>query len=129
MPEPSILNAIGDVIQSRKSAPTSEPSYVASLLRGGVEKIGAKIIEEAAELVEAASEPGEAGSRHVIHEAADLMFHVLVLLGHADIPWQDVETELQRRFGTSGIAEKQSRGRPSPPGTETIESPAIGPHP
>lgn len=109
MPEPSILSAIWDVIQSRKSTPTAEPSYVGSLLRGGVEKIGAKIIEEAAELVEAANEPGEAGARHLTHEAADLVFHTLVLLGRADVPWSAVEAELQKRFGISGIAEKQAR--------------------
>ncbi len=112
MPEPSILNAIWDVIQSRKSTPTSEPSYVAGLLRGGVEKIGAKVLEEAAEVVEAAGEPGDAGARHLTHEAADLVFHLMVLLGRADIPWNAVEAELARRFGTSGIVEKQSRGTP-----------------
>ncbi len=119
MPEPSILDAIREVVESRKSSTTAEPSYVASLLRGGVEKIGAKITEEAAELVEAAAEPGEAGIQHTIHEAADLVFHMLVLLGHVGIPWRDIETELERRFGTSGIAEKQSRGRPVQPSLES----------
>ena len=119
MPEPSILDAIREVVESRKSNTTAEPSYVASLLRGGVEKIGAKITEETAELVETAAEPGEAGIQHTIHEAADLVFHMLVLLGHVGIPWRDIETELERRFGISGIAEKQSRGRPVQPSLES----------
>jgi phosphoribosyl-ATP pyrophosphohydrolase len=102
--------ALMAVIRARKTNPPAEPSYVVSLLRGGVEKIGAKIVEEAAEVVEAGGESGDAGREHLIKEAADLVFHTLVLLGHRDIAWREVEAELARRFGVSGIAEKQSRG-------------------
>ena len=74
-------------------------------------KIGAKITEEAGEVVAAAAEPGDAGRAHLVHEVADLIFHTLVLLGLHDIPWADVEAELARRFGVSGIAEKEARGQ------------------
>jgi phosphoribosyl-ATP pyrophosphohydrolase len=76
--------------------------------------IGGKIVEEADEVVEAAHEEGEAGRAHLIRESADLVFHLLVLLGVREVAWSDVESELTRRFGISGIDEKESRG-----GTET----------
>lgn len=108
--ERSMIEALLAVIADRK-AKRPERSYVVSLLDGGVPKIGAKIIEEAAEVVDAAVEPGETGRAHLVREVADLLFHTLVLLGHTDVPWSEVEEELARRFGTSGIEEKASRGR------------------
>ena len=109
MAESSILLALMNVIAERKRRPPDDRSYVVSLLNGGVPAIGAKIVEEAAEVYEAASEPGDAGRAHLIHEVADLVFHSLVLLGRADIPWSDVENELARRFGVGGFVEKESR--------------------
>jgi len=111
MPGSSILSALMGVIADRKANPPAERSYVVSLLQSGVPKIGAKITEEAGEVVAAAAEPGDAGRAHLVHEVADLLFHTLVLLGHHDIPWADVEAELSLRFGVSGIVEKESRGR------------------
>jgi phosphoribosyl-ATP pyrophosphohydrolase len=111
MPETSILPALMAVIAARKANPPAERSYVVSLLQGGVPKIAAKITEEASEVIAAADEPGEPGRAHLVHEVADLVFHTLVLLGHRDIPWSDVEAELARRFGVGGITEKESRGR------------------
>jgi phosphoribosyl-ATP pyrophosphohydrolase len=111
MSESSILPKLIKVIADRKANPPSERSYVVSLLNGGVARIGAKITEEAGEVVEAAAEPGQAGRDHLVHEVADLLFHTLVLLGHQEIPWSDVEAELARRFGLGGIVEKESRGR------------------
>jgi phosphoribosyl-ATP pyrophosphohydrolase len=113
MAEPNVLTAIMAVIADRKANPPAEPSYVVSLLQGGVAKIGGKVVEEAAEVVEAAGEPGEAGREHLVKEVADLVFHALVMLGYRDASWSDVEAELARRFGVSGIVEKQSRGRPA----------------
>lgn len=112
MPDPSIITALEGVIAGRKARP-SERSYVASLLAGGVAKIGAKINEEAAEVVSAADEPGDEGRAHLIHEAADLMFHTLVMLGHREIAWAEVEGELARRFGIGGIEEKERRMKTS----------------
>jgi phosphoribosyl-ATP pyrophosphohydrolase len=110
MAESSIMSALMDVIAERKSKPPAERSYVVELMRGGVAKIGGKIVEEAAEVVEAGDEPGEAGRTHLIKEVADLVFHAMVLLGYRDLQWQDVEAELARRFGISGLSEKASRG-------------------
>ncbi len=110
MTDRPILDALAEVIEARKRAPASQPSYVANLLKGGIEKIGQKIIEEAAEVVEAGAEPGEEGERHLTREVADLVFHTFVLLGWREVPWSAVEAELARRFGTSGLVEKASRG-------------------
>ena len=96
------------VIEDRRNNP-SEKSYTTRLLTGGVDKIGAKIIEEAAEVVEAAREPGDAGRSHVVYEAADVIYHLFVLLGHREIRLDEIEAELARRFGISGLDEKASR--------------------
>jgi phosphoribosyl-ATP pyrophosphohydrolase len=109
MSDPSIVSSLMEVIARRKTNPPAERSYVVSLLQGGVPRIGAKIVEEAAEVVAAADEPGAAGRAHLVHEVADLLFHTLVLLGHHDIGWPEVEAELARRFGVGGIVEKASR--------------------
>ena len=113
MPESSILFDLMSVIAQRKAQPPLERSYVVTLLQGGDAKILGKIAEEAAEVIGAAGEPGEDGRAHLVREAADLVFHTLVLLGRHDVPWADVEIELARRFGISGIAEKQSRPAPA----------------
>ncbi len=114
-PEPQrVLDALSELVARRKAEPSASRSYMVSLLEGGVSKIGAKVTEEAAEVVEAAAEPGEAGREHLIKEVADLVFHALVMLGYRDTPWSAVEAELTRRFGTSGITEKESRGNPGP---------------
>lgn len=98
------------VIYDRKRNPRAN-SYTNTLLDKGLEKIGAKISEEAGELIEAAGEPGDEGRQHTIREAADLLYHAFVLLAHRDIPLSDVEAELARRFGISGLDEKASRGQ------------------
>jgi phosphoribosyl-ATP pyrophosphohydrolase len=109
MTERSIMKALMEVIAARKANPPSERSYVVGLMRGGVGKIGAKIVEEAIEVVEAGDEPGPEGCEHLVREVADLVFHAAVLLGYRDLPWSAVENELARRFGISGITEKESR--------------------
>jgi phosphoribosyl-ATP pyrophosphohydrolase len=108
MSEPSVLARLMDVIESRKRQP-SETSYTNRLLSGGVQKIGGKITEEAAEVVEAATEAGDEGRKHLIHEAADLTYHLLVMLASRDITLAELEAELARRFGISGLEEKASR--------------------
>lgn len=97
------------VISERKARSSDQPSYVATLMKGGTGAIGAKIMEEAAEVVEASDEPGDAGREHLVKEVADLVFHTAVLLGYRDIEWDAVEAELDRRAGVSGIAEKAAR--------------------
>lgn len=97
------------VIEDRRRNPPAK-SYTTSLFEGGVAKIGGKITEEAGEVIEAASEPpGEAQRAHVIHEAADLIYHLFVLLGHQQITLEEVAAELGQRFGISGIDEKAAR--------------------
>ncbi len=105
----SVVDAILKVIAERKAMPAGSRSYVRSLLDGGVPAMGAKITEEAAEVVEAADEPGAAGHEHLVKEICDLLFHTLVLMGHADVMWSEIESELARRFGVSGLDEKASR--------------------
>jgi phosphoribosyl-ATP pyrophosphohydrolase/phosphoribosyl-AMP cyclohydrolase len=104
-PPAVIVARVADVIaRRRKERP--EKSYVVSLLDKGFEKINAKISEEAGELVEALP---QADAAHTAHEAADLLFHMLVGLEAAGVPAERVFAELGRRFGVSGIAEKASR--------------------
>jgi phosphoribosyl-ATP pyrophosphohydrolase len=104
-----ILQAVYQVILDRKANP-SDSSYTASLMRGGIDKILKKVGEEATEVVIAA----KGGKQdEIVYEAADLVFHLLVLLGHQNIPPEAVYDELRRRFGTSGIAEKAARTIPA----------------
>ncbi|MEX2142196.1 MAG: phosphoribosyl-ATP diphosphatase [Pirellulales bacterium] len=108
--EGSVFAQLMATIESRRANPPPN-SYTARLLEGGVKKIRNKIVEEAAELFEAAAEPADAGRSHLIYEAADLVYHLLVLLSHQGIPLSELEQELARRFGTSGLDEKASRGQ------------------
>ena len=100
-----ILQALYQVILDRKAHP-AESSYTTSLMQKGIDKILKKIGEEATEVVIAV----KGGKREeIVYETADLVFHLLVMLGFHDIPPEDVYNELGRRFGTSGIEEKASR--------------------
>ena len=107
----NVLRRLMTVIEDRKRNPPVK-SYTTTLFDGGVEKIGGKIREEANEVVEAAAEGGEAGRKHLIHEGADLIYHLFVMLAHRNIPLADVEHELARRFGISGLDEKAAREKP-----------------
>ena len=108
-PQPaSIFARLMQIIEDRRDNPP-ERSYTTSLFKGGIDKIGAKINEEAGEVVEAAREEGDAGHEHLVHEAADLVYHLLVMLAHRGVKLDEVEAELQRRFGVSGLDEKQAR--------------------
>ncbi len=81
-------------------------SYVAKLHARGTAKIAQKLGEEAVECVIAAMADDRDG---LIGEAADLMFHLLVLLADRGIALDEVRAELTRRDGLSGIAEKAAR--------------------
>lgn len=105
---PSIFAQLMATIEDRKAAP-AENSYTSQLLAAGAAKIRKKIVEEAAEIFEAAGEPGDEGRRHLVNETADLIYHLLVLLAAREIGLADVEQELARRFGISGLAEKAAR--------------------
>lgn len=105
MSGPDTLTRLEATIATRRTADPSS-SYVAKLHSKGLGKISQKLGEEAVETVIAAlSEDREA----LVGEAADLLFHLMVLLGARDVPLADVMHELDRREGTSGIAEKAAR--------------------
>jgi phosphoribosyl-ATP pyrophosphohydrolase/phosphoribosyl-AMP cyclohydrolase len=106
-PPALVVARVADVIARRRRERPAK-SYVVSLLDAGFPKINAKITEEAGELVEALP-AGDAA--HTAHEAADLLFHMLVGLEAAGVPVGAVFAELARRFGISGIDEKASRNK------------------
>ncbi len=93
MNDPAILQQLSDVIRARKRE-LPEGSYTAELFRQGEDAILRKLGEEAVELVLAAK---SGRTPDVVHEAADLIFHLWVLLGHLEIPPERVYEELQRR--------------------------------
>lgn len=103
----AVLNELYTIIQKRKSADPAK-SYVASLYAKGAQRINEKIAEESGELIDAAVNKGE---KELVHELADLWFHTLVLLSYKGIGIKALFKELGRRFGLSGIEEKESRGR------------------
>ena len=92
------------VVLNRHSDPAT--SYVAKLTAKGRGKIAQKLGEEAVETVIAAM-GGDRGE--IVGEATDLVFHLAVLLADAGLSFGDIRTELARREGVSGLAEKASR--------------------
>ena len=105
------LDPISRLMRTLRERAETRPagSYTTKLLDGGPLKIGGKIREEAEELIEAASEEGEAGRKHLIYEAGDLIYHTLVLLAWRGVELDEVAAELGRREGTSGLVEKANR--------------------
>jgi phosphoribosyl-ATP pyrophosphohydrolase len=102
----AILDVLFQIIQERKSG-SAEKSYTVSLFQKGLDTILKKTGEEAIELVIA----GKGGKRdEIVYEAGDLLYHLLVLLSYYDIDPEEVYRELRRRFGVSGVVEKESRG-------------------
>ena len=88
-----------------------ENSYTTKLIQGGVHKMGAKIVEEAAEVVDAAATSASPDNAHLVYEACDLIYHLWVLLGSRGVSVDDLRQELARREGTSGIEEKNQRSK------------------
>jgi len=101
-----VLAALWDELEARRDRSTAEQSYTRALLDGGPGRIGAKIREEADELVRALHD--ETDDR-VVSEAADVLYHVAVALLQRGATWRDVESELARRLGIGGHHEKASR--------------------
>ncbi len=100
-----ILKRLMEVLEQRKQE-SADASYVASLYAKGLDSILKKIGEEAAETIIAAKGDDD---EQIIYETADLWFHSLVLLAHRGLSAEQVLTELERRFGLSGLDEKASR--------------------
>lgn len=100
-----VFNELAKVIEQRRTA-DPKSSYVASLCHSGTDKILKKLGEETIETIIAAA----GGQREqVIYETADLWFHSLVLLKFLEIEPDEVMSELERRFGRSGLEEKAAR--------------------
>jgi len=102
-----ILDRLEATIRARRSG-DPDSSYVAKLTARGRAKIAQKLGEEAVETVIASCGGDDAA---IVPEAADLIFHLLVLLADAGLGLDDVRAELARREGTGGIAEKAARPR------------------
>ncbi|OQW94436.1 MAG: phosphoribosyl-ATP diphosphatase [Beggiatoa sp. IS2] len=100
-----LLYRLAKLLEQRKSA-DPEKSYVANLYARGLDAILKKVGEEATETVIAAKN-GEMDN--LVHEVADLWFHTLVLLAHQGLTPAEILTELEQRFGLSGLEEKSRR--------------------
>ena len=100
------LERLAATIDSRRGADPSS-SWTAQLLATGPEKCAEKFGEEA---VEAIIEAVRGDRARLTAEAADVLYHLLVMLAARDVPLSDVMAELDRREGRSGVAEKAARG-------------------
>lgn len=101
-----IFEQLFEVLKERKTK-NKQNSYVSSLYKKGLTKITEKIAEESQEVIEAALK--EKDSSHITYEICDLLFHTFVLAQYYDIDLETIKSELSRRFGTSGITEKNNR--------------------
>lgn len=105
MASPFTLDDLADIVAQRAAA-SPEKSYTAKLLAGGPAKAAKKLGEEGVEAALAAALGDRAG---LTAEAADVLYHLLVVLHGAGVPLADVMDELQRRTAQSGLDEKASR--------------------
>ncbi len=99
------FEALNQRVAERAKASPDE-SYTAKLLRDGIDRCARKFGEEAVEAVVAAVARDKPG---LTAEAADVLYHLLVLLAAADVSLDEVMAELEKRTGQSGLAEKASR--------------------
>jgi phosphoribosyl-ATP pyrophosphohydrolase len=99
------LSDLEKIVDKRSKAPVDQ-SWTAKLVAGGQAKAAKKLGEEAIEAVMAAVINDR---ENLTYEAADLLYHLMVVLKIADIPLQDVLDELERRTVQSGLKEKASR--------------------
>jgi len=100
------LERLAETIETRRGV-SPKDSWTAALLNQGPEKCAQKFGEEA---VEAIVEAVKGDRDRLISESADVLYHMLVMLAARDVKLDEVFAELERREGTSGIAEKASRG-------------------
>jgi phosphoribosyl-ATP pyrophosphohydrolase len=103
-----VLTALAETIRTRRTE-SQEQSYTRQLLDGGPKRCARKLGEEATELVIAALAEDDAALKN---EAADLLYHLLVLLEARHVDIADVLAILSGRAGTSGHAEKAARPAP-----------------
>ena len=105
MADIAFLTRLEATLRERRGGDPNQ-SYVAKLHAKGITKIAQKLGEEAVETVIAALSEDNAA---LTGEAADLVFHLLVLLDARSLSFADVLAELERREGVSGVAEKAAR--------------------
>ena len=98
-----MIDELVKIIKERKNS-SPDKSYTSSLLSGGLDKCIDKLEEEFAELKKALNT-----KKNEIHEAADLLYHLLVVLEAADVKFEDVLKELEKRKKQSGLEEKNNR--------------------
>ena len=110
MSDMQTLSQLAALIRSRRSD-SAEKSYTAQLLNAGPERCAKKFGEEAVETVIAALGSDASALKA---EAADTLYHLLVLLESRHVAFEDVLRVLEGRMGTSGIEEKASRPRSTP---------------
>jgi phosphoribosyl-ATP pyrophosphohydrolase len=101
----NVLTRLARKIESRKGA-DEKKSYAAKLFKRGPEKCAEKFGEEAIEAIIAAA---KGDVKNLKEEAADVIFHLFVMLSSRGVTLEDVLEELEQREGTSGIVEKQNR--------------------
>jgi len=101
------LDRLEQTVRARRGA-DADASYTAQLFARGRGRIAQKLGEEAVECVIAAMGPDPAA---IVPEAADLLYHLVVLLADAGLSLDEVRAELVRREGVGGLAEKASRPR------------------
>ena len=94
------------LLESRRNSGRLEESYAARLMHDGSDAILKKIGEESTEIILAAKNGNQ---KEQVHEISDLCFHLLELMVKQKIPLKDIELELERRFGESGLVEKNRR--------------------
>jgi len=136
MPSSDVFDRLMEQIHQRaRELPAG--SYTTKLITGGVPKMGAKVQEEAAEVVDAAAslrreldqetdqqaddqstaedhrQRKDQAQQHLIYEAGDVLYHLWVLLGSFGITVEQLRQELARREGMSGLEEKRRRSDPS----------------
>lgn len=102
-----VIDTLYHTIQERKNSDTTK-SYTAKLLKGKQNSMLKKIVEEAGEFTFAIKDNNE---EEIIYEAADIAYHILVALASKNISPDRIKQELARRFGISGIEEKNSRDK------------------
>ncbi|MBE3639206.1 phosphoribosyl-ATP diphosphatase [Mangrovicoccus algicola] len=102
----SVLEDLAATIAARKGA-DPDSSWTAKLFAKGPEKCAEKFGEEAIEAIIAAAKDDR---ENLVYEAADVLYHLLVMLESRDVRLAEVLDELSRRQGVSGIAEKAARG-------------------
>ena len=103
----NVLTRLARTIESRIGE-DEKKSYAAKLFARGPYKCAEKFGEEAVEAIIAAAKDDP---KNLTEEAADVLFHMLIMLSSRGVKWEEVLGELERREGVSGIIEKQSRGK------------------